>query len=142
MSSPVPGTLWRQLVRDQSNPDPWIIDRCVVPTGTEVAVNIYTLHHNEEYFPDPFSFKPERWLDFIDGEDEGEFRNGATHDAFVSTGSRGCAGKPMAYLESSLVIARTLWYFDFEATPGKSGKAGSGRKVDRYGRGTESEFQL
>jgi hypothetical protein len=27
----------------------------------------------------------------------------------------------MAYLETSLFIAKTLWYFDFEAAPGKLG---------------------
>ena len=32
------------------------------PPGIDVGVPNYTLHHNEEYFPDPFEFRPERRL--------------------------------------------------------------------------------
>ena len=32
-----------------------------VPVGANVTVQIYALHHNEKYFPDPHSFKPERF---------------------------------------------------------------------------------
>lgn len=33
------------------------------PPGTQIGVQIYTLHINPKVFPDPFAFKPERWLD-------------------------------------------------------------------------------
>jgi hypothetical protein len=48
------------------------------------------------------------------------------HDAFVpfSVGSRGCAGKAMAYLELNLLVAKLLWYFDFEPAPGALGDVG------------------
>lgn len=32
-----------------------------VPAGTTVAVNIFAVHRNEELFPDPLSYKPERF---------------------------------------------------------------------------------
>ena len=32
-----------------------------VPVGANVTVQIYALHHNEEYFPEPYAFKPERF---------------------------------------------------------------------------------
>lgn len=32
----------------------------------------------------------------------------------------------MAYLEASLVVAKTLWFLDFEPAPGKSGELGAG----------------
>lgn len=35
----------------------------VLPKGTVVMPNIYALHHNPAYWPDPDSFKPERFLD-------------------------------------------------------------------------------
>ena len=35
----------------------------VIPPGTAVSSSIYLLHHNEDIFPDSYSFKPERWLD-------------------------------------------------------------------------------
>ncbi|KAI7543290.1 cytochrome P450 oxidoreductase [Hortaea werneckii] len=34
-----------------------------LPPGTQVGIQIYTLHFNANVFPDPYAFKPERWLD-------------------------------------------------------------------------------
>lgn len=42
---------------------PFIIDGHVIPPGTMVVVNTYCIMHNEAYFPDPFAFQQERWLD-------------------------------------------------------------------------------
>jgi hypothetical protein len=68
----------------------------------------------------------------------------SVHDAFAafSTGSRSCAGKPMAYLESSLILAKTLWYFDFEAATGRLGEVGGGNADGIPGRARPGEFQL
>ena len=33
-----------------------------IPKGTMVAPNLYEMHHNEDDWPQPHSFKPERWL--------------------------------------------------------------------------------
>lgn len=115
-----------------------VIDGHVIPRNTLVGVNIYSLHHNEAYFPDSFTFKPERWLDNANAAAR------ETSAAFVAfaTGSRGCAGKSMAYLEAGRVIASTLWYFDFETAPGPAGAAGGGNSGNRIGRQRENEFQL
>ncbi|KAI0102571.1 hypothetical protein GGR51DRAFT_526992 [Nemania sp. FL0031] len=48
----------------------------------------------------------------------------------------------MAYLEARLVVARTLWYFDFEPAPGKPGEVGSGFSGVGDGRGRDAEYQL
>ncbi|RYP11509.1 hypothetical protein DL764_000032 [Monosporascus ibericus] len=143
MSPPVPGTLWRQLAYDDPHTEPWVVDGHVIPSGTEVGVNIYALHHNEEYFPDPFSFKPERWLAANDDRG-GESGKAGIHNAFAafSAGPRGCAGKAMAYLEASLVTARTLWYFDFEAAPGRADGKGARTRGRTDGHGSEGEFRL
>ncbi|KAI1349445.1 cytochrome P450 [Xylaria sp. FL0043] len=138
MSSPVNGTLWRELAVDDDGSQPFIVDGHVIPKGVQVGVNIYTLHHNPEYFPNPYTFKPERWL----GYDEKE--KCRMKDAFApfQIGYRGCAGKPMAYLEASLVIAKLFWYFDFESAPGEAGQVGGGRVGDRTGRHRPDEFQM
>lgn len=54
------------------------------------------------------------------------------HNAFAafSVGSRGCAGKPTAYLELSLSLAKILWYLDFETAPGELGQVGAGQEGD------------
>lgn len=47
MSPPVPGTLWRRLAPDEEKNGPLVIDGHVIPPGTNVGINIYSLHHNE-----------------------------------------------------------------------------------------------
>ncbi|KAK8108933.1 hypothetical protein PG984_014734 [Apiospora sp. TS-2023a] len=140
LASPASGTLWRELGAD-SNTESYIIDGHVVPRGTVVGVNIYSIHHNPEYFPDPFSFRPERWLD--DSAYSSEAKK-AMADAFTPflTGARGCAGKTMAYMEVGLVIAKTLWYFDFEPSTGPLGHIGGGNPAMGMGRYRPDEFQL
>lgn len=46
----------------------------------------------------------------------------------------------MAYLEASLVVAKTIWTFDFQLAP--AGKTGGGAPQKREGRKREDEFQL
>ncbi|KAI0453471.1 cytochrome P450 [Xylaria acuta] len=142
MSPPVPGALWR--MQDPGDEQPLVIDGHVVPKGTLMGVSIYAIHHNEEYFPDSFAFKPERWLAAGTSSSEEEAAAKRMHDAFAafSTGSRSCAGKPLAYMESSLVLAKTLWYFDFESAPGKLGEVGGGNPDGPPGRSRLDEYQL
>ncbi|KAI0139736.1 cytochrome P450 [Pestalotiopsis sp. NC0098] len=136
MSPPSGSNHWRE--QDPADSRPLIIDGHVIPRGTLVNVSPYALQHNEAYFPDPFTFIPERW---IEGDEEARK---IAHDAFAafSTGPRNCAGKPMAYLESSLVIAKTLWYFDFEAAPGHLGRVGGGTPGAKDGREKPGEYQI
>ncbi|KAI1873223.1 uncharacterized protein JN550_003476 [Neoarthrinium moseri] len=142
ISPPASGTLWRELpTSEESKNTPLVIDGHVIPSGVQVGVNTYAIHHDEDYFPDPFSFQPERWL-----EDTGisASRKQIMHNAFVpfSIGTRGCAGKAMAYAQSSLVLASILWYFDFEVAPGELGKLGGGNSRLGEGRERENEYQL
>ncbi|KAI1454900.1 cytochrome P450 [Annulohypoxylon moriforme] len=137
MSPPASGILWREPFPENQA---FAVDGHVIPKGTIIGVNIYSVHHNEEYFPDPFTFQPERWLsETITPEKKKIMR-----DAFIpfSLGPRGCAGKAMAYLEVSLVMAKTLWYFDFKPASGSVGKVGSGASNMGYGRERSEEFQL
>ncbi|KAK7750393.1 hypothetical protein SLS62_007692 [Diatrype stigma] len=147
ISPPVTSTLWREAISPSSSSsdgghheEPFIVDGHVIPPGVQVGVSAYCLHHNEAYFAEPFAFRPERWL----AEHSGAAALARMHAAFCpfSLGGRGCAGKAMAYLEASLVIAKTLWYFDFEPAPGKAGQVGGGVPGRTDGRGRPEEFQL
>lgn len=55
-------------------------------------------------------------------------------------GPRGCAGKAMAYLEASLVVAETLFAFDFKPAPNRN--SGGGAPHKREGRIRGGDLQL
>lgn len=97
-----------------------VVDEHVIPPGTEIATNAYSFMRNPDYYDEPLAFRPERWLE---GSEE---QRATMRRAFIpfSLGSRSCAGQAMAYLELSLAIARTFWYFDFERAPGEAGRLG------------------
>ncbi|KAH7309080.1 cytochrome P450 [Stachybotrys elegans] len=140
ISPPVSGTPWRELPADDASGEPLVIDGHVIPPGIEIGVNMYALHHNEEYFPEPFAFRPERWLE--GGATEGERKLMQDAWAPFSMGARTCPGRAMANQQATLVMAKTFWSFDFETAPGELGKLGAGRKGLGVGREREGEFQL
>ncbi|POS69665.1 cytochrome P450 4A5 [Diaporthe helianthi] len=83
----------------------------------------------------------------VDGhpEESPELRTMRRAHAPFAVGYRGCAGKSMAYLEISLMLAKTLWYFDFERAPGVAGQLGNSGYANfkgEPGRQREDEFQL
>jgi cytochrome P450 len=139
MSPPAPGALWREQYFADTSEEPLMVDGHVIPKGTQIGVSLYALHHNPEYFPDPFVFKPERWL-----AGHSDKQSATVREAFnpFSIGARACAGKAMAYMEASLAIARTMWHFDFEVATGADGQLGAGIEGDKNGRGRPSEFQI
>lgn len=142
LSVPTTSMPWRE--EDPAPPaagapaDPLVVDGHFIPPGTMVVVSTYCLMHNPAYFPDPYAFKPERWLDQAGG--------GKTlRQAFVpfGMGEAMCLGKGMAYLETSLVVAKTLWSFDFARALGEAGRLGGGGPGARdRARAREDEFQL
>lgn len=59
-----------------------------------------------------------------------------------AVGSRSCGGRAVAYLEASLTVAKTIWYFDPEIAKGKAGELGEGAPGLGKGRERENEFQV
>jgi cytochrome P450 len=149
IAPPFVGTFWREPYAD--NTQPFVVDGHIIPRGTMVGVNPYCIMHNPEYFPEPFKFRPERWLEsediaggLGDGKGEGEESRARMRAAFApfALGETGCLGKAMAYHEMSLVIAKILWYFDFEKARGEVGKLGEGEPGRTDGRDRVEEYQL
>jgi cytochrome P450 len=107
MSPPVPGLLPREVISSCK------IDGYELPEGTGVGVPIYTIHHNPEYFPEPFKFRPERWLD----DSEAAIEKAKTAFNPFSLGARACIGKSVAYMELRLAIAKLVWGFEMKQVP-------------------------
>ncbi|GAP91441.1 putative cytochrome P450 [Rosellinia necatrix] len=69
-----------------------------IPAGVPVGMSSYFMHTDAEVFPEPLSFKPERWLGDV---------NPLMNRNFVpfTRGSRTCLGSNLAMAEISLVLA-------------------------------------
>lgn len=108
MSPPAGGALWREI-----GPGGVTVDSLKLPAGIDVGIGIYSLHHNEKYFPDPFKYNPERWIVGDSGVTKESVE--LARSAFVpfSSGPRGCVGKGFAYHALSLALAHIIVRFDF-----------------------------
>lgn len=114
------------------------------PEGTDIGVSSYALHHNEAYYPDPYLFKPERWLADQPGKTghTSEENVAVAKSAFCpfSVGRASCVGKGLAYQEMSVILARIVWLYDMRLQAGSvrgQGHPHLGRSRDR-----EKEFQM
>lgn len=86
-----------------------------LPPGTIIGTPIYTIHHNRTYFPDPFIYKPERWI--VDphlGRTADHVRLAQSAFCPFSIGPRSCVAKNLAWMELSITVARTLYLYDMK----------------------------
>lgn len=66
-----------------------------IPPGTIVGVAPYIVHHDPAVFPDPFAFRPERWLE--GGRDNGLKRPNMDRSLLMfGAGLRACIGRNLA----------------------------------------------
>lgn len=136
MTPPVAGALPRQVL-----PGGMEIDGKQIPAGVDVGVPIYAIHHNANYFPQPFDYIPERWL--ADASTNPMHNSlPAAQSAFnpFSIGPRGCIGKGLAYVELTVTIARVLYLYDLRLAPGTN--LGAGAKDLEVGRTRATEYQI
>jgi len=85
---------------------PWRLGRYAVPAGTPVAMSILLLHHREDLYPQPFAFRPERWLD----------RKPGTYEWIpFGGGIRRCLGAALAMAEQRVVLEAMTRRLDLEA---------------------------
>lgn len=75
-----------------------------LPAGTLVSLQLHTLHHNPAVFPDPYEFKPQRWLDSPQEQLEKMSRD---HIPF-GLGSRQCIARNLAMMELNTACAAIL----------------------------------
>lgn len=134
-TAPVPSHLPRDVLSGGME-----IDGEYLPPGTVVGVPMYTIHHDPSYFPEPFAFRPERWIESLNNPPE---KIAFARRAFnpFSIGTRQCSGRNLAYLQLKLTLAYLLWSFDMRLAPDEPG-CGAGRRGLGIGREREDEFQM
>ncbi|KAH9991557.1 cytochrome P450 [Russula vinacea] len=90
-----------------------------IPKNTGVILNCYEIHHNEEKYPDSFSFNPERFLgDTLTCSESSKLPNAMDRDHWAfGAGRRICPGIHVAERELWLAISRLLWAYDINSLP-------------------------
>jgi cytochrome P450 len=84
-----------------------------IPPGTRIIVPIYLLHRHPDYWSEPESFKPERWLN--SDQTERKFQPFAYLP--FSAGSRNCIGQRFAMWEAKLILAPIIRDFEMTLSP-------------------------
>ena len=82
-----------------------------VPAGIHIGVPHYALYHNPEYYLDPFTFRPERWV-IQDDVSTSDIALAPSASCAFGVGSTGSIGRTLVYLEISILPARIVWLYD------------------------------
>ncbi|KAL2801988.1 cytochrome P450 monooxygenase [Aspergillus granulosus] len=80
-----------------------------IPEGTNVSIHQWALYRRDDYFEDPNTYHPERFMG------SAKFVNDR-RDAFqpFHFGPRNCLGRNLAYSEMRLILALIMFNFDME----------------------------
>ena len=86
---------------------PWQLGAYAVSADTPIGMSILLVHHREDLYPEPFEFRPERWLDG---------RKPGTYEWIpFGGGIRRCLGAALAMAEMRVVLEATARRLDLEA---------------------------
>jgi cytochrome P450 family 110 len=84
---------------------PLQLDDLLLPAGIPVAACIVATHHREDLYPDPGSFRPERFLE----------RSFGAHEFLpFGGGVRRCVGESLAWLEMKTILATLVRDYRFQ----------------------------
>jgi cytochrome P450 len=98
---------------------PWQLGDFVVPAGTPVGLSIVGMHHREDVYPEPFAFRPDRFLD----------RKPGTYTWIpFGGGVRRCLGAALAMAEQRIVLREIARRVDL-AAPDPAAERGRQRNV-------------
>lgn len=86
----------------------------VVPKGTTISCQPYSMHRVEKIFPNPEEFLPQRWLQ-QDNETEDQFRKRINlQQKYMMPFSRGirmCLGMHLAIIEMKMAVGNLYWHY-------------------------------
>lgn len=105
---------------------PWRLGDYGVPADTAIGISILLVHHREDLYPEPFAFRPERWLARKQTDDP---RNGGSGKAEprgavkpstyqwlpFGGGTRRCVGAALAMAEQRVVLRAMAERLDIAA---------------------------
>ncbi|KAI0223656.1 hypothetical protein L0F63_003223 [Massospora cicadina] len=80
-----------------------------IPRNTFVNLQLWKVHHDEEVYPEPYKFKPERFSDLYGPQ--------SMQWMAFGDGSRMCIGKNFSLMEQRVVLSCLLQKFNFYLGP-------------------------
>lgn len=85
--------------------------KCTIEKNTPIYIPVYSIHHNEEYYPDPERFDPERFMP--------ENRHKIFPYSYLpfGAGPRGCIGVRFVLTEVKISMVRILERFQLLKVP-------------------------
>jgi cytochrome P450 len=86
---------------------PWQLGEYGIAADSPVGISILLIHHREDLYPDPYSFRPERWL--------GGRKPGTYEWLPFGGGIRRCLGAALAMAEQRVVLTAMARRLDLEA---------------------------
>ncbi|GAP82404.1 putative cytochrome P450 [Rosellinia necatrix] len=79
-----------------------------IPAGTPVGMTLHLLHQNEDEYPEPKHFNPDRWMD------PDPWQLGQKTFVPFGKGKRNCIGMHLAWAEIYLLLGSIVQNFDFK----------------------------
>ena len=89
----------------------------LIPAGTVLNIEMYTIHRHPDYWKDPEIFDPDRFP--MDRSNDGVTSSSKLIFPF-SLGPRNCIGQAMAQFECKVIMARLLQEFRLKILPGQT----------------------
>jgi cytochrome P450 len=94
--------------------DDWV-DGMLLPKGSDIYINVDTLHHDEVRFPNPDVFDPDHYKGVTALASELANGDHADRDHYgYGSGRRLCPGIHLAERNLFLALAKIVWAFDIE----------------------------
>ncbi|MCK9250102.1 MAG: cytochrome P450 [Solirubrobacteraceae bacterium] len=85
---------------------PWRLGEYVVPAGSPISISILLVHHRDDLYPDPYAFRPDRWIG----------RKPGTYEWIpFGGGTRRCLGSALAMAEQRVVLTHMARRLDLRA---------------------------
>uniref|UniRef100_A0A093VAB7 Tryprostatin B 6-hydroxylase n=1 Tax=Talaromyces marneffei PM1 TaxID=1077442 RepID=A0A093VAB7_TALMA len=119
LSPAVPGSIPREAMEGGAE-----VDGVFLSAGSECGTPAFSIHRSPDYYREPLSYIPERWIEGATCQTHSGRQSWVTtkpeieaaRNAFCpfSIGPRGCIGKSMALMEMRITLARLLFLFDIE----------------------------
>lgn len=106
MHPPGPLLSWARLATHDVH-----IDKVLIPAGTTAMVNMWAIAHDESVWKDPWTFRPERFM-----EEEVSVLGSDLRLAPFGSGRRVCPGKALGLATVHLWLARLLHKFTWSSS--------------------------